>query len=524
MSRNSYLILTGIVLALSAFLIVSSESPGYTDAYYYFNAGQNIADGDGTTDDYLWVYVNAGDEIPTESHRYWMPLASLVAAVPMAIFGSTFNAAQIAFVPFWLGLALLGMWLGRRVGGSARHGWIAGLSVTLGGFYFPFWLTTDTFALFGCVGALGLVALGLGCEQDDSRWYALAGATAALAHLARADGPLFIIVGLIVIWLPLILRREGLSGKQILFSAALIGAYVLVMLPWFVRNLDVFDAPLPAGGIGTAFLHEYNDIFAYPGEWDLQYLLDWGVGNIIRSRLDGLLIAFQTWLAVEALIVLAPFALWALWKRRGEAFFGGVIWYALGLHLAMSVVFTYPGTRGGLFHSSAALLPFWMALGLAGLDDGIAWMAARRKWRTGQAKVVFGTAFLLLPLALGWIAFSAQRSNLNAEPNFDRAADVVGAEARVMVNDPAAWHYHTGWAGATLPQGSLDTAREIAERYCLSHLIIDENVTDAFLPLIMGEDDPPDFLVELAHFPGADADAWEDDVRIYEFEVTCDAA
>ena len=117
------------------------------------------------------------------------------------------------------------------------------------------------------------------------------------------------------------MTEDRAPGDLIAQSVALILVYVLVMLPWFIRNLSVFGALLPSGGIGTAYLHEYNDIFSYPAEWDLQYLLDWGVGNILRSRLDGLLVMFQTWLAVEALIVLAPFALWALWKRAQRGFF-----------------------------------------------------------------------------------------------------------------------------------------------------------------------------------------------------------
>jgi hypothetical protein len=318
--------------------------------------------------------------------------------------------------------------------------------------------------------------------------------------------------------------RQRALGKSLLQSGVLIVTYVVVMLPWFIRNMNVFDAPLPSGGIGTAFLHEYNDIFSYPADWDLQYFLDWGAGNVLRSRLDGLLVMFQTWLAVEALIVLAPFALWALWQRRREAFFGGVIWYVLGLHLAMSMVFTYPGTRGGLFHSSSALLPFWAALGLAGLDDGIAWLAARRKWRASEAKRVFGTAVVLLPLALGYVAWNAQRVNRAVHPDYARVQEAIGAEARIMVNDPSAWHYHTGWIGVTLPQASLATTAAIAQRFCLTHLIIDKNVTSAFEPLIRGDDLPPEFLLEVAHFPGADADDWHDDVRIYEFEVTCNAS
>ncbi|HLA43906.1 MAG TPA: hypothetical protein VJZ27_10745 [Aggregatilineales bacterium] len=304
-SRNTYFIMAGIVLLVSVFLILTTENPGYTDAYYYFNAGKSLASGDGLTDHYLWNYVNAPDAIPTESHRYWMPLASVVAAIPMVIFGTSFDAAQIVYVPFLIGLVWLSMWLAARVSGKKRHIWAAGLMMLFGGFYFPFWLTTDTFAVYGLFGAGCLVALGLGREQGESRWFAVAGALAGLAHLARADGLLFLIVGLIVIWIPNFRRVNsahqhenvkedyGANGSLPLFtglgigvkttaSIALIAAYIIVMLPWFVRNMDVLGSPLPSGGIGTIFLHEYNDLFNYPAEWSLDYFLDWGWGNIIN--------------------------------------------------------------------------------------------------------------------------------------------------------------------------------------------------------------------------------------------------
>jgi hypothetical protein len=52
-------------------------------------------------------------------------------------------------------------------------------------------------------------------------------------------------------------------------------------------------------------------------------------------------------------------------------------WYALALLLAMSLLFTLPGSNGGLFHSSAALWPWFMALAAIGLDQTVAWLAQR---------------------------------------------------------------------------------------------------------------------------------------------------
>jgi hypothetical protein len=330
---------------------------------------------------------------------------------------------------------------------------------------------------------------------------------------------LLILVGLLVIAWPRQVKPISLL-ERLKNAGVLLGAYFLIMLPWFLRSLDVLGTPLPAGGVNTAFLKGYNDIFSYPAEWTLPDFLDWGAGNILESRWEALLIAFQTWFALECLIALAPFALWALWKRRREPFLAPMIWYAIGLHLAMSLVFTFPGSRGGLFHSSAALFPFWVALGLAGLDDGIAWLGRVRRWRIGEAQLVFGSAALLFPTIIAVFAWNAQNRNWESQPSYTTYAKAVPEDARLMVNDPAAWYYHTGHEGVTLPNESLETAFEIAQRYCITHLIIDKDITPAFTPLLEGQSPPP-FLTEIQHFEGSDSQEWRDDVRVYAFDVAC---
>ncbi|HLA43907.1 MAG TPA: hypothetical protein VJZ27_10750, partial [Aggregatilineales bacterium] len=142
---------------------------------------------------------------------------------------------------------------------------------------------------------------------------------------------------------------------------------------------------------------------------------------------------------MEGLILVAPLAVWALWQHRREGFFAGVIWYVIGLHVAMSIVFTFPGTRGGLFHSSVALYPFWVVTGLVGLEDVVSRLARWRKWRTGEAQLVFGSAMILLPIALGWFAWNAQAKNRDSRPDYEGLAENLPEDARIMVNDPAAW-------------------------------------------------------------------------------------
>src|SRR4051794_17966903 len=67
------LIVNGAVAAVVA-------QPGYIDAYYYFNGGTFIAQGQ-WTEPYLWNYVAPPPMLPTPAFGYWQPLASMLAAL-----------------------------------------------------------------------------------------------------------------------------------------------------------------------------------------------------------------------------------------------------------------------------------------------------------------------------------------------------------------------------------------------------------------------------------------------------------
>ncbi len=505
--RRDLVLMFGLALLVGCVLIVLLDEPGYTDAYYYFNAGQRLAQGDGLTDPYVWLYLNPPDQLPAPSHTYWMPLASILSAGSMAIFGANFDAAQIPSVLALAGLVVLGGWLGHTLGGTRRYSWMAGLMVLFGGFFFPFWATTDTFALYGLVGAGALIAMGLGYQNKDWRWFALSGALSGLAHLTRADGLLLLLVALLLTLWP---RPNWKAVSSTLC------AYLIVMLAWFIRNLDVINSPIPSGGVKTAFLRGYNELFAYPVDWSLSNFLDWGTSNILESRWNALLNNFGTWLAVETWILIGPFALAALWKRRKNPLLTGFWIYALGLHLAMTFVFAFPGYRGGLFHSSAALVPFWAILGMMGLDDAITWAAQRRKWKPAEARMVFGTSALVLVMILGGFAWTIQASNREEAPNYAEIKTYLPADAILMANDPPAWYFHTGLTSVNLPDTTLERLPEIASKYCVTHLVIDKNVTDAFVPLIEKGAPPPPFLKEIAHLD-RNTEGTGDDVRIYRF-------
>lgn len=480
-----------------AFLLTRGliAQPGFTDAFYHFNAANRLVSGEGLTDPYLWTYIAAPDQLPAPSHLYWMPMTSLTAAVGMALVNQpgSYAAAQWPFTLMFAAVALLGFHLGGRLGGALRHAWLVGLLTLFSGYFTRFWGATDTFAPYAFFGAFCLYALGWSVEQAGRRallGFVAAGALAGLAHLTRNDGLLLLFVGWLVILWPF--GRKARPGLAAVFTLT----YLVVMLPWFARNLAVVGTILPVGGIQGAWFTEYNDLFSYPADASAQTFFAGGIGRLLATRWEAFTNNLATFVAVEGWIVLTPFMLVGLWRRRTQPFLRGFWLYALGLHLAMTLVFAFPGYRGGLFHSAAALVPFWAALGIVGLDDAVSWAAKRRRWRAGTAKWVFSLAALAVAVYLSLMVGLGGRVAEHTPTLYRALSLALPPDARVMVNDPAQLYYFTGLGGVVLPNEAPDVIPEIARRYGVGYLLLEgQGATPA--PLLSIYENPPDFFTPL---------------------------
>ncbi|MBI5669043.1 MAG: hypothetical protein HZC41_13645 [Chloroflexi bacterium] len=500
------------LIALIGALIITrglAAAPSFTDAFYHLNAANRLVTGQGLTDPYLWTYIGAPDTLPAPSHLYWMPLTSLTAAFGMWMLNAPgdYAAAQWPFALLFAGTVYVGFWLGWRIGGTRRQAWVTGLLTLFAGYYTRFWGAIDTFAPYAFVGSLCLVWMGLALtprpplphregkleRRTQSRfvYWTLAGAFAGLAHLTRADGVLLLIVGWAAIFWPWD-RRVGawhaVPLRMRLTNAAVMSlAYLLVMLPWFARNLNAIGSLLPLGGTQAIWFTEYNDLFNYPPDASPAAFFANGLDTLFRTRWEalvgggGLLSGnLGTFVAVEGLVVMTPLMLLGLWQRCCQPFLRGFWLYALGLHLVMTLVFPYPGYRGGLFHSAAALVPWWAALGVAGLDDAVDWAAKkRRRWNAATAKRMFSAALVGVAVYLSLVVGLANRAVPRGTPAlYDKLLEILPPDARVLVNDPAQLYYYTGMGGTVLPNEAPDVIPAIAQQYGVDYVLL-EGVTDA---------------------------------------------
>jgi hypothetical protein len=482
-----------IVRILAIFLV---QQPGYMDAAYSYDIALNLAQGQGFTEPFIWTYLDDPAGLPHPSHLYWMPLPTLLAWLGLKTLGQSYRAAQVPFALVSALLPLVSYWVAVQTSGSRRHGWLAGLLTLFSGFYVLYWGHTDNFTPFALAGSLSLVAAWRANHAQATKrqslsaqgWAVAAGALVGLAHLSRADGPLLLIVIGIAWGQSLISNHQsrGMIGirdwildvRKLLW---LVLGYILVMLPWLVRNWTVSGMPLSASGMQAMWLTTYDDLYSYGRELSLQTYLAWGWGNILRSKLNALWLNAQTVLAVFCMVFLAPLVPVGWWRLRRHPLFQLAAWYGTLLFVAMTFVFTFPGPRGGLFHSGGALLPFIFTAALVGLDVLVEWGAARRSgWNVRLAKQVFGIGIVTLALMVsGFLYYQGVVAGTRWRGDHSRLVDWLNArgegEVVVMVGDPPGYWYHGGGPSIVVPNEPIETVLAVANRYGARYLVLDRN-------------------------------------------------
>ena len=490
-------ILYVLALLVRAALVAAYPDPGYTDAYYYVDAARSLAQGNGFNVDVLWIFAEVGGTIPADptlpipAFGHWMPLAALVQLPFLAVFGPQPWASAAPFVLIGASAAPLTWALARDAGATPFVATAAGILTAVPALAVAFMVQPDNFALFQplVVAALWMTARGL---KGDRRSFVAAGLLAGLATLSRTDGVLVLgVVVLAFLW-------DRTRGGHVLSWTALAGAvgvFLLVMAPWWLRQLAVFGTLSPSMASGKVlFIRSI-------GEWDsiatpasLQHLLGMGAGPLVASRIGGLIAALFIYTVLIAGIVLAPFVVVGAWRRRRSVDFGPFFTYA-ALLFGFSALVSAVHVPGGTFiHSAVALAPHSYVLAVEGIGATVAWIGRRRTgWDPLRATrlatvglvgvVLLGSVTSVSVVHAGW---AAGRDQLLAVGD---ALDAAGAPeaARVMSIDAAATRYWTGRPGVVLVNDPLETIAEVAHAYDVDWLVLDRGAVDTTTPVLDGE-------------------------------------
>lgn len=479
--RIVYLLLFLAGLAVNIGVAAFQPSPGYMDADYYYAGGLQLASGRGFSEPYVWHYLDDPTGLPHPSHTYWMPLASLLAAAGLTLAPALgFAAARAGFILAAACVPPLTASLAFSLTRKLDLALAAGLLAVFSGFYAAFLPTTDTFGLY-MLGGGGFLLLARRFYETRSIWLAVPlGLICGLMHLARADGLLwlgvFVLAAVILFW--------G-QWRSLLFSLAVgMAAYLLVMLPWYARNLTVFGSLMVPGGARALWLTAYDRLFAYPAsQVNAQAWLAAGLPSALEARAWALGINLQSMLAVQGGIFLLPFILVGLWCLRSDVSIRlGLLAWGLTF-FAMTFIFPFAGARGGFFHSGAALQPLWWALAPLGLHTVTAWAVERiPSWREDRAQPGFRVlllglaAFLTLVLVASRVIIPGWDSTPQIYASVEARLVSAGVpqEVPVIVSNPPGYYLASGRPAIALPDGNLDTLLALRRQFGARYVVMDE--------------------------------------------------
>jgi len=493
------ILLYGLALAVRLLLIWHFPDPAYPDSFYYVDVARSLAAGHGFSVDLVWIFPEVGGVLPANpvlpipSNAHWMPLASLVQVPFLMVFG---NVAWASALPF----ALIGAtaapltWAVARDAGARRAVSIgAGFLTAVPLLSLTYMVQPDNFSLFQplVVASLWMGARG---HKGSPRSFALAGLLAGLATLSRNDGLLVLVaLGIAWLWDRWRARRESLGGgadhadrrprPAIPVAAALacVGLFVLVMAPWWLRQLAVFGSISPSSTSGRVFF--IRDI----GEWNsittpatLDHLLGMGIGPFLATRVGGFVAAVMIFTTLVAGFALAPFMVVGGWARRRSLDFGPFFLYG-GLLFAFSALVSAVHVPGGTFiHSAVALAPHAYILALEGIAIAVGWIAARRRaWDPVAATRTFIGATLAFAAVTAFFgSLFVHQVWADSRAKFvavGQALDGAGAPLtdRVMSIDASGTKYWTGRGGVVLVNDPIETVERVARAYDVHWLVLD---------------------------------------------------
>ncbi|HWW75068.1 MAG TPA: glycosyltransferase family 39 protein [Pyrinomonadaceae bacterium] len=223
-----------LAFALRAYVVARYPTVPIADAAQYQQLATDLAAGKG--------FVYEGTDHPTAFRPIGYP--AFVAAV-YAVFGPDPRAAYWFHALLGAVNVLLVVLLGRLMLGR-REALLAGLlaAVYPGYVWLSRVLLSENLALPLLVGGLYAAALLLRAERRRPAWAALLGVVLGVGVLVRSNNMLIVV--LMLLWLAYTFwkRGEGLR-RALLWPAVAAAAFVLVLMPWEVRNYHVFGRVVP---------------------------------------------------------------------------------------------------------------------------------------------------------------------------------------------------------------------------------------------------------------------------------------
>ena len=375
-------------LAVRAIFAAQIVFPKPEDTAYYVGVARNILEGRGVVSDALWSYSTPPLVFPRPAFEIWLPLPTFLAAIPMALFGTSFAASQVSSVLIGAIVPVLGWRLALDVAterglGTERTRWVALGTGLTSAVYLPLVLNSalpDSTMLFGAI-ALGACLLmprittdPRGARLTDPRLLGL-GILLGLGALTRNET-----VWLALIWVVMARRTAGASAAERIRMIGVVAVVALVLFaPWALRDEAVFGNPLPGQALNNALYLTGYDLFAWNHPPTLARHLAIGAGALLQLRLTGIEHNLINVLLLLGLPVSALGVIALPWQARGYVM-RPLVALSLVMFLVTSLLFPAATQWGTFLHAAAPVHVLLVLSGILALDAAGAWLGQRMHW------------------------------------------------------------------------------------------------------------------------------------------------
>ena len=412
----------GLAVVVRAWFASQVPFPELQDAAYYFGVARNLVEGRGLVSDAIWSYQTPPLVFPRPAFEVWLPLPSLLAAIPMAFAGATFAVSQWSAVLVGAVVPVLAWRLAADVAAERDLSRSRGRTLAIG---------------TGLVTAIYLPLLIHSALPDSTMLFTVLALTACLlmSRVVRDTGPVAVIdqrvvaLGIVIglaaltrneaVWLGLIWLLIAWRAGRLRLVAPVGAIALLVFAPWMLRDWLIFGSPLPGQAVANAFSVTGLDIFAWNDPPSLSRYLAVGPARLLEMRVEGLSHNLLTVLLLPG-VPLSVIGLLALpWQARGAAI-RPLVLLAVITFLATSLIFPVATTWGTFLHAAGPVQVLIVLSALLALDSGIARLGERLGWTNpiawlGPALGIFGSALFSIVLLTGFASGARDTASQFAE-------------------------------------------------------------------------------------------------------------
>jgi hypothetical protein len=455
-----------VALAIRAAFAAAVVFPPLDDPAYYLQVARNLCHGEGFHIAVIWSHLFPFASVDHPSGELWMPLTSIAICGSWLLFGEGWRTAQLPSVLVGALLPPLTYLLGVRLPAYQAA-------------------TADSSALFAALITLALLVLAWrppsaqlvpwsNHQRSTSEWapYILAGVLAGLAYLTRSYG-----LALVGCWAAGWWWRRTRGQASLGEACTLLGAFLVVILPWSVRSWILFGSVSPPlAGIAPFLIYPDGfgalppasgpaSLLAHPGE---------AVGVRLAAAWHGLHGALDLMLLPASLPAWAGVLGLALRLPAGRLAAG----YAAALYVGTVLLAPVPALTGSYFHSMGSGAPI-LALGYA---QAVRWLAARlagwRRWPRAPFWPLWLGVLALAALqgGIAWVGVAERHSQEAAQFAAIRdwlAVQPDAPDGVVMTTQAATLHYAAGRPAIALPvREPVDSVARTMRRYGARYLVI----------------------------------------------------